>query len=90
MLKESRLSNIPHENDTDDVSTDIGMDFLYNPKHSKEWNIEVNKRAEEIENEIKIEENLKLSQRKAQEDAKKKAEFEKIRKAEARRKELED
>jgi len=43
----------------------------------------------EIENEIKIEENMKLSQRKAEEDAKKKAQEEKVRKAEEKRKELE-
>ena len=43
----------------------------------------------EIENEIKIEENMKLSQKKAEEDAKKKAQEEKVRKAEEKRKELE-
>ena len=43
----------------------------------------------EIENEIKIEENMKLSQRKAEEDAKKKAQEEKVRKAEEKRKEPE-
>ena len=39
---------------------------------------------------MKIEENLKLSQKKAKADAEKKAQQEKIRKAEERRKELEE
>jgi hypothetical protein len=47
---------------------------MYNPKHSKQWNAEVNNRAEEIENEIKVQENLVLSQKKAKEEAKRKAE----------------
>jgi len=51
---------IPHENDTDDVQTE-GTDMQYNHRHSKEWNEEVNKKAMEIENEIKIEENIKVS-----------------------------
>lgn len=80
---------IPHENDTDDVSLD-NLDFQYNHKHSKAWNEEVNKRAEQIENEMKIEENMKLSQKKAEADAKKKAQEEKIRKAEQKRKQLEE
>jgi hypothetical protein len=80
---------IPHENDTDDVSTD-NLDFQYNHKHSKAWNEEVNKRAEEMENEMKIEENLKLSQKKAEAEAKRKAQEEKVRKAEEKRKQLEE
>ena len=44
----------------------------YNHRHSKEWNQEVNKKAMEIENEINIEENTKLAQKKANEDAKRK------------------
>lgn len=79
---------IPHERDTDDVLTD-GQDFQYNQRHSKAWNDEVNKKAMEIENEIKIEENVKLSQKKAEEDAKRKAQEEKVRKAEEKRKRLE-
>jgi hypothetical protein len=82
-------TRIPHENDTDDVET-ANVDFGYNHMHSKAWNQEVNKKAEELENEIKIQENLKISQKKAQEDAKVKAEQERIRKAEERRKQLEE
>lgn len=52
------------------------MDFGYNHAHSKSWNAEVNKKAEEIENEIKVEENMKVSQKKAEEDAKKRAQQE--------------
>jgi len=55
-----KQSRIPHEDDTDDVTVD-NVNFGYNPKHSKSWNNEVNKKAEELENEMKIEENLKLS-----------------------------
>lgn len=80
---------IPHENDTDDVAID-NLDFGYNKRHSKQWNEEVNKKAEAIENEIKIQENLKVSEKKAKEDAKRKAEQEKIRKAEEKRKQLEE
>lgn len=76
---------IPHERDTDDVLTD-SQDFQYNQRHSKSWNDEVNKKAMEIENEIKIEENMKISQKKAEEDAKRKAQEEKVRKAEEKRK----
>lgn len=79
---------IPHERDTDDVLTD-NQDFQYNHRHSSAWNDEVNKKAMEIENEIKIEENMKLSQKKAEEDAKVKAQQEKVRKAEEKRKKLE-
>jgi hypothetical protein len=76
---------IPHENDTDDVALD-NLDFGYNKRHSKEWNKAVNKQAEEMENEMKIQENTKIAEKKAKEDAKIKAEKEKIKKAEERRK----
>jgi hypothetical protein len=47
----------------------------------------VNKKALELENEMKIEENMKLSQKKAKVDAKKKAEEAKVKaEAEKRRK----
>ena len=80
---------IPHENDTDDVETE-GVDFNYNRKHSKAWNEEVNKKAMEFENEMKIEENMKLVQKKAEEDAKRKAEQDRVRKAEEKRRKLEE
>lgn len=88
-LVQLAYDRIPHENDTDDVSTE-NLDFQYNHKHSKAWNEEVNKRAEEMENEMKIEENLKLSQKKAAVEAKKKAQEEKVRRAEEKRKQLEE
>lgn len=87
-LVQTDYERIPHENDTDDVTTD-NVDYQYNHKHSKGWNEEVNKKAMEIENEIKIEENMKLAQKKAAEDAKIKAEQERVRKAEEKRKKLE-
>lgn len=52
--------------------------------------MEVNKKAEELENEMKIEENMRLSKKKAEQDAKVKAEKEKIRLAEEKRKKLEE
>lgn len=71
-LVQYKQRQIPHENDTDDVDIKY-VDFGYNHQHSKAWNQEVNKKAEELESEMKIQENLKLSQKKAQEDAKIKA-----------------
>jgi len=84
-LVQLNYERIPHERDTDDVLTD-GQDFQYNQRHSRSWNDEVNKKAMEIENEFKIEENMKISQKKAEEDAKRKAQEEKVRKAEEKRK----
>merc|ERR1719223_2003485 len=80
---------IPHENDTDDVAID-NLDFGYNKRHSKDWNSLVNKKAEEMENEMKIQENTKLAEKKAKEDAKIKAEKDKIKKAEEKRHQLEE
>jgi len=60
------------------------------------WNDRVNQKALEIENEIRIEENMKIAKKKAAEEAKRKAaeekariEEEKRRKEEERRKEAE-
>ena len=82
-------NRIPHENDTDDVALD-NLDFGYNKRHSKEWNKAVNKQAEEMENEMKIQENMKIAEKKAKEEAKKKAEQDRIKQAEERRKKLEE
>ena len=46
---------IPHENDTDDVTVEIGDNF--DRHHSKAWNMQVNERALQIEHEMQIQEN---------------------------------
>lgn len=74
-------NHISHEADTEDIADDVSPSN-YDAHHSKAWNDAVEKKAIELENEMKIEENMKLSQKKAKADAKKKAEEAKI-KAEA-------
>lgn len=74
-------NHISHETDTEDIADDVNPSN-YDAHHSKAWNDAVEKKALELENEMKIEENMKLSQKKAKADAKKKAEEAKI-KAEA-------
>lgn len=46
---------------------------MYDQHHSKMWNEAVNKKALEIENDIKIEDNMVLAQQKAKADAEKRA-----------------
>ena len=58
---------IPHENDTDDVvelpkNEEIG----YNTHHSKLWNDVVNKKAQELDEEIKLEDSMKLAKKQAE------------------------
>jgi len=45
--------NIPHETDTDDIALEENPIF-YDKHHSKQWNAEVNRKADELENEMKI------------------------------------
>lgn len=65
-------SHISHEADTEDIADDVNPSN-YDQHHSKAWNDAVERKALELENEMKIEDNMKLSQKKAKEDAKKKA-----------------
>jgi hypothetical protein len=46
---------------------------MYDPHHSKMWNDVVNKKALELEQSIKIEENMEQSKVKAKEEAERKA-----------------
>ena len=48
---------MPHSMDTDDVDVEDMKNLGYNPRHSKQWNDEVNNKAVELDNEIKIQEN---------------------------------
>ena len=74
-------NHVSHETDTEDIADDVNPSN-YDAHHSKAWNDAVEKKALELENEMKIEDNMKLSQKKAKIDAKKKAEESKV-KAEA-------
>ena len=78
-------SNIPHEADTDDIAFETNP-IMYDSHHSKQWNEEVNKRAEELENEMKIQENIKIAKQKAKEEAERKAAEEQAKAADERRK----
>ena len=64
--------DMPHEADTEDIAFDVGPE-AYDYHHSKMWNHEVDNKAMEFENEIKIQENLKKSKEKAKQDAQRKA-----------------
>jgi len=65
-------AHIPHAEDTEDIVED-DISKSYDHHHSKEWNELVDRRAEELDNEMKIEENMKVAKKKAAEDAKRKA-----------------
>lgn len=71
---------IPHEEDTEDMALDQSP-AAYDYHHSKAWNDEVNRKAIAIENEMKIEDNMKIAKKKADEQAKQKAAEEKIKAA---------
>lgn len=61
-----------HENDTDDISEDVNP-LMYDQHHSKIWNDVVNKKALELEQTMKIEENMEAAKIKSKEDAERKA-----------------
>jgi len=84
--EDDEMVQIPHETDTDDIAFSEGEDYTYNHQHSKLWNEAVNRKAQEIENALKIEENMKLSQIKAKEAAARRAQEERVRAAEEARK----
>lgn len=78
-------AHIPHSEDTEDIVDDDSK--TYDKHHSKEWNALVDKKADELENEMKIEENMKISAKKAAEEAKRNAIEEKAKmEAEKRKK----
>lgn len=80
---------IPHEDDTEDMALDQSP-AAYDYHHSKAWNDEVNRKAISIENEMKIEENMKIAKKKAEEQAKQKAAEEKIKAAALAKKKAEE
>lgn len=71
---------IPHEDDTEDMALDQSP-AAYDYHHSKAWNDQVNKKAQQIENEMKIEENTKIAKKKAAEMAKQRAAEERVKAA---------
>lgn len=74
-----RMRGLPHENDTDDIAlTETPMNF--NVKHSKKWNDEVNKQAVELENEMKIQENIKIKEARQKQEQIEKAALERAEK----------
>lgn len=65
-----RYDAIPHENDTEDIVANSDEMQLYNRHHSKLWNEVVNRKAQELEDEMKSQEMLVVSKKKAAEQAK--------------------
>lgn len=61
-----------HANDTDDIAEDLSPD-MYDHHHSKMWNEMVSKKALELEQTIKIEDNIEESKIKAKEEAERRA-----------------
>lgn len=59
--------HIPHADDTEDVYED-GQGESYDHHHSKEWNNMVQKKADELEEEMKTEEKEKIEAKKAAEE----------------------
>jgi uncharacterized protein YeaO (DUF488 family) len=69
---------MPHENDTEDIAGDVSPEN-YNHKHSKSWNELVEKKAQEMEDEEKIQINMKKKAKQAKEEAIAKAARDKAR-----------
>lgn len=72
-------TRIVHENDTEDIATDVDPN-TFNKHHSKKWNAQVDKEALAIENQIKIEENTRISEERAVQQAAQKVVEEKAEK----------
>jgi len=82
-------AHIPHAEDTEDVYDD-GSDASYDHHHSKEWNAMVQKKADELEDIMKTEEQDKIAAKKAAEDAKRKAIEEKAKQEAEKRKKAQE
>ena len=81
-------SYISHDKDTEDIADEVNP-TNYDFRHSKAWNAEVDKQALELENELKIEENMERSKQKAKEEQRKKlAAYEAQKKKDALEEEL--
>ena len=63
--------HIPHAEDTEDIVDD--GEKAYDHHHSKEWNALVDRRAEELDNEMKSEEAAKVAAKQAAAEAERKA-----------------
>jgi len=74
---------MPHEDDTDDLAATVNPDG-YDHHHSKQWNMLVEQRASEMEEEMTITENLEKASKKAAADAKRKAAVARADKARAK------
>ena len=61
-----------HDNDTEDIAEDVSPD-MYDHHHSKMWNEAVSKKALELEQTMKIEENIEESKIKAKDEAERRA-----------------
>jgi len=61
-----------HENDTDDIAEEVSPD-MYDHHHSKIWNEAVNTKALELEQTMKIEDNIEESKVKAKDEAERRA-----------------
>tara|TARA_B110000305_G_C18978312_1_gene420443 strand:- start:234 stop:500 length:267 start_codon:yes stop_codon:yes gene_type:complete len=66
------LSYESHAGDTEDIADDQAPD-MYDHHHSKMWNSMVEKKALELEQTMKIEENMEESKVKAKEEAERRA-----------------
>jgi len=72
--EEEFVQLIPHENDTEDLlDFNSGDEAGYNHAHSKLWNEAVSRKAQELDDEIKLQESMKLAQKKAEQEKKLKA-----------------
>ena len=79
-IGQTGMGFMPHEDDTEDMALDQSP-AAYDYHHSKQWNDEVNRKAVQIENEIKIEENTKIAKKKSLAQAKTRAAEERIKNA---------
>jgi hypothetical protein len=73
---------IPHENDTEDIIPNADEITQYNRHHSKLWNEVVNRKAQELEDEMQAQESLVKTKKKEKEQAKLRAAEEAHKRAE--------
>ena len=81
-------THIPHAEDTEDIVDED--EKSYDHHHSKEWNALVDKKAEELENFMKKEEDDKVKAKQAAEEAKRKAIEEKAKQEAEKRKQAQE
>ena len=81
------LSFDSHATDTDDIADDQSPD-MYDHHHSKMWNEMVSKKALELEQTMKIEDNIEESKVKAKEEADRRAAIVKFNEEQEKKKQL--